>query len=114
MLTQDMIFHWDEMANASFQRIKDLITKTASQPLRYYDCTKPVIVQANASQRGLGGFLLQDGQPIAFASKSLTDTQTRYANIEKELLAILFTCQCEPLVPIYWEDNLELNLITNH
>ena len=50
-------------------------------------------VQADASQRGLGTYLIQDGQPIAFASKSLTDTETRYANIERELLAIVFACQ---------------------
>ena len=37
--------------------------------------------------------MIQDGQPIAFASKSLTDTETRYANIEHELLAIVFACQ---------------------
>ena len=93
MLKQDIVFHWDEMANTSFQRIKDLIAKTASQPLRYYDHTKLVTVQANASQRGLGACLIQDGQPIAFASKSLTDTETRYANIERELLAIVFAWQ---------------------
>ena len=33
------------------------------------------------------------GQPIAYASKSLTDTETRYANTERELLAIVFACQ---------------------
>ena len=93
MLKQDMVFYWDQMANDNFQNIKDLIAKTASQPLRYYDRTKPVIVQADASQRGLGTCLHQEGQPIAFASKSLTDTETRYANIERELLAIVFACQ---------------------
>ena len=93
MLKQDAIFNWDPMANDSFQRIKNLIAKTANQPLKYYDRTKPVTVQADASQRGLGACLIQDGQPIAFASKSLTDTETRYANIERELLAIVFACQ---------------------
>ena len=93
MLKQEVVFHWDEMANSSFQKIKDLIVKSASQLLRYYDRTKPVTVQADASQRGLGACLLQKGKPIAFASKSLTDTETRYANIERELLAIIFTCQ---------------------
>ena len=34
-----------------------------------------------------------EDQPIAFASKSLTDTETRYANIQRELLAIIFACQ---------------------
>ena len=33
-------------------------------------------------------------QPIAFASKSLTDAETSYASIERELLAIVFACQC--------------------
>ena len=93
MLKQDAMFHWDEATNASFQKIKDLIAKTASQPLRYYDRTRPVTVQADASQRGLGTCLVQEGKPITFASKSLTDTETRYANIERELLAIVFACQ---------------------
>ena len=93
MLKQDSVFHWDEMANSSFQKIKDLIAKTVAQPLRYYDWTKPVVVHSDASQRGHGTCLLQEGQPIAFASKSLTDTETRYANIEREFLAIVFACQ---------------------
>ena len=93
MLKQDAIFAWDEMANTSFQKIKDPIAKSATKPLHYYDRRKPVTVQADASQRGLGACLLQDGQPIAYASKSLTDTETRYANIERELLAIVFACQ---------------------
>ena len=58
---------------------------------------KPVKVQADASLRGLGACLIQEfkgeDQPIAFASKSLTDAETRYANIERELLAIVFACQ---------------------
>ena len=71
MLKQEVVFAWDEMANASFQKIKDLIVKSATKPLRYYDQRKPATVQADASQRGPGACLLQDGQPIAYASKSL-------------------------------------------
>ena len=37
MLKQEAVFAWDEMANASFQKIKDLIAKSATKPLRYYD-----------------------------------------------------------------------------
>ena len=65
--------------------------------MRYYDRMKPVKVQADASLRGLGPCLIQEykgvDQPIAFASKSLMDTETWYANIERELLAIVFACQ---------------------
>ena len=81
------------MANDRFQKIKDLIAKTASQQLRYHDRMEPVVVQADASQRGLGACLLQEDQPITLASKSLTDTETRYTNTERELLAIVFACQ---------------------
>ena len=63
MLKQNTVFHWDQMANDSFQKIKDLIAKAASQLLRYYDRMKPVVVQADASQRGLGTYLLCAGRP---------------------------------------------------
>ena len=37
MLKQEAVFAWDEVANASFQKIKDLIAKSATKPLQYYD-----------------------------------------------------------------------------
>ena len=36
---------------------------------------------------------MQDSRPIAFASKSLTDTESRYANIERELLVVVYACE---------------------
>ena len=65
-----------------------MLEKTLLKPLKYYDRNKPVTLQCDASKKGLGACILQEGKPIAFASKSLTDTKTRYVNIERELLAI--------------------------
>ena len=97
MLKKDNVFHWEEQQTQSFQKIKSLIAKVNEIQLRYYDRTLPVTVQADASLRGLAACLIQQqngkDQPIAFASKSLTDRETLYANIERELLAIVFTCQ---------------------
>ena len=97
MLKKDNVFHWEEQQTQSFQEIKTLIAKANNTLLRYYDRNLPVTVQADASLRGLGVCLIQkhngEDQPIAFASKSLTDAETRYANIERELLAIVFACQ---------------------
>ena len=98
MLKKDNVFHWEEQQTRSFQQIKTLIAKANNTPLRYYDRNLPVTVQVAASLRGLGACLIQkhngEDQPIAFASKSLMDAEIRYANIEREFLAIIFACQC--------------------
>lgn len=36
---------------------------------------------------------MQDGQPVGYGSRALTDCQQRYAHIEKELLAIVYGCE---------------------
>ena len=53
---------------------------------------KPCVLQVDASDTGLGGALLQDGQPVAFTSSTLSATEVNYAPIEKECLAIKVAC----------------------
>ena len=55
--------------------------------------TEEVTIQCDASEVGLGATLLQKGQPVAFASRALSQTEQRYAQIEKECLAIVFACE---------------------
>ena len=50
----------------------------------------------DASERGLGATLLQMGQPVPFASRTFTETEQRYAQMEKECLAIVFACEKFP------------------
>ena len=49
-------------------------------------------MQVDASQVGLDVVLLQDGKPVAHVSKALTPAEVRYANIEREMLAVVFGC----------------------
>ena len=93
LLKKENCFTWDENTNTCFQKIKSQLQKALLRPLRYYDWTTPVTLQCDASLKGLGACIIQDGQPIAFASKSLMDTKTRYANIKRELLAIVYGCE---------------------
>ena len=57
--------------------------------LAYYDHIQLLVMQTNASEYGLGAALLQNNKPITFPSKTLTDVETRYANIERACLSDL-------------------------
>ena len=93
LLKKENCFAWDESTNMCFQKIKSQLQKALLRPLRYYDQSKPVTLQCDASLKGLGACIIQGGQPIAFVNKSLMDTETHYANIKRELLAIIYGCE---------------------
>ena len=81
-------FSWSEIHDKAFENIKELVS---SPPLlKYYEPDKPLVLQCDASEKGLGASLLQDGKPIAYASRALTTTGINYAQIEKEFLAIVY------------------------
>jgi predicted aspartyl protease len=88
LTVKDVLFEWTESHTQAVNRIKEAVT--AYPVLRYFDPNKEVTLQVDASQTGLGAALLQEDQPVAYASRALTDTETRYAQIEKELLAAQF------------------------
>ena len=81
-------FHFDEPHKESFEELKRMMTN--APVLRYYSLDEPITVSCDASQSGLGAVLMQGNKPVAYASKSLTKTEYAYAQIEKELLAIVF------------------------
>ena len=66
---------------------------TAPPLLKYYEREKDLVSQCDASEGGLGAALLQDGRPLAYASRALTAAERNYAQIEKELLAIVFSTE---------------------
>lgn len=61
--------------------------------LQYYNVRQEVTIQCDASEVGLRATLLQNGQPIAYASRALSKTEECYAQIENECLAIVFVCE---------------------
>ena len=88
---KDVEWSWDHSQQQALEKLKKAVSSTPV--LWYYNLQEEVTLQCDASQSGLGAALLQNGQPVAYASRALTSTETRYAQIEKELLAIVFACE---------------------
>ena len=81
MTAKDAKFIWSQHHETAFQEVQELVVK--HPVLKYYDLQEEVTVQYDASEYGLGAALLQNGQPVAFASRSLSQTERQYAQIEK-------------------------------
>lgn len=88
---QDHKWEWTREASKAFQDIKEgLRDKTT---MAYFHPRRRTELVVDASPVGLGAVLLQEPspevwRPVAYASKALTDTMTRYAQIEREALSI--------------------------
>lgn len=66
---------------------------TKSPVLQYYNEKEPLVLSVDCSKDGIGALLLQNSAPVVYASKSLNESQKQYAQIEKEMLAIVYGCQ---------------------
>ena len=91
LVEKDTAWHWGRSQEDSFHKLKQLASSTPV--LRYYDVRNPVTLSVDASSKGLGAVLLQEGKPVAYASRALTSVQQQYAQIENELLAIVYGCK---------------------
>ena len=89
LLKKDTDFSWNCTYDIAFERVKEAVVSDTT--LRYFDPSLPVTIQVDASQVGLGAALLQNGKPVAFASKALTKTECRYANIERDASCCLWS-----------------------
>ena len=105
---KDVEFHWDKPQEQSFQKLKEICC--SAPVLTYYDEHKEQTIQCYASSYALGGALLQEGRPVAYTSRALTYTESKYAQIDKDLLAIL---HCGKRFPHYIFDN-SVTVETDH
>ena len=90
---KEIQWKWGAEEQATFQALKNMLC--ANTVLAHFDPSLPVGVSCDASEVGLGAVLFHrygDGseRPIAKFSKTLTDTQRPYSQIQKEALAIIF------------------------
>ena len=85
----DTVWAWESEQQTAFEKTKTALT-TLPVLAAYFDKSKEHIIQTDASKTGLGAVLLQEGQPVVYASRTLTETECRYSNIERELLGVVF------------------------
>jgi hypothetical protein len=87
--TKKLPWRRDPIHQEAFDNVKATIAKDVV--LAHLDCTKPFAIYMDASTMQLGAVITQDNRPIAFFSRKLSETQTKYSVTEIELLAIVDT-----------------------
>ena len=88
-------FRWEQHHQAALDAVKQEMSRTTT--LWFYDPDPTVVttLQCDASQQGLGAWLRQVDQNgndrvVAMTSRALTQAETRYSNIERECLAVMY------------------------
>ena len=103
-----------EKEEQTFQQSKYMLN--SSNLLIHYDPEKPMVIACDASPYGLGAVLShimpdKSERPIMFTSRTLTNAERNYSQIEKEVLAIIFAIK---KFSIFMDELLRLKRIKNH
>nr|XP_022910195.1 uncharacterized protein K02A2.6-like [Onthophagus taurus] len=93
LLKKNAKWEWTEEDTHVFHELKRSLT--SSETLVHYDPDKPLVVSSDASGVGAGAVLshgFPDGtlKPVAFASRSFSDVESRYSTIDKEALGLVY------------------------
>ena len=95
LLLEKNAWVWETQQQEAFDKLKAELT--SAPVLQYFDPNLPVKVSSDASSYGVGFVLLQlikqEWKPVAYGSRSLTENERNWAQIEKELLAVTVACE---------------------
>ncbi len=84
LLKKDIEFYWAHEQIKAFETLKKSLPDNQVEFSSFFYPKKPVTVRCDASKNGLSAVLIQEDRPIPY---------TRYAQIEKELLSVLFALE---------------------
>ncbi|KAK8659179.1 hypothetical protein V6N13_029389 [Hibiscus sabdariffa] len=88
LLRKNVLFSWTDAQQASFEKLKDVLTKAPvlTQP----ESGKTYSIYSDASHSGLGCVLMQEGRVIAYASRQLRPHELNYPTHDLERAAVIF------------------------
>ena len=108
LLKKDTPWMWSSSQEEAFDSVKKALSDAPT--LAYYDPNRPLTLENDACEYGLGSALIQDNKPVAFASRCLSDAEKKYAQIEKEMLAVTFGLEKFH----HYTYGRDVNIITDH
>ena len=88
LILKDSHYSPSDPEHAAFDAIKAEFRKKIILP--YFDRNKETILQTDASKKGFGAVILQEEQPIYYASRALTSAEKNYQNLEREAQAAVW------------------------
>ncbi len=80
-------YEWEEACDEAFETLKGILVKASVLKLPDFD--NEFEIHSDASNFVIGGVLVQEGRPMAFESKKLSETERRWPTHEKEMWAVI-------------------------
>ena len=123
LIKKNSEYVWTDVNDKVFQDLKDMVSEDCL--IQFYDPHKPLFIECDASKQGIGCMMLQPDDniptdvnngipsnlpPVAYASKSLSEAEQNYANIERELLGVGFSLETFK----HFTSGRQMNIITDH
>lgn len=96
LLKKDQAWEWSTNCEHAFSEVKTILA--SDKVLCHYDASLPLVLSVDSSAYGIGAVLAHaypDGseRPISCASRTLTDAEINYSQLDKEALAIMYGVQ---------------------
>lgn len=88
---QNTDWTWGAKELKAFNAVKAGLSESATNA--YFDTTKPIELVVDASPVGLAALLVQRGRVVTYASRALSNVETRYSQTEREALAVVWACE---------------------
>lgn len=91
LLKKGVLYVWTDEVQQAFSTLKQAVV--SAPVLALPDFSKQFVIESDASDKGIGAVLQQEGHPMAFISKALGPKNLGLSVYEKECLAILFAVE---------------------